>query len=135
MAADRVLTLPSTARVTPQRRAVVDAVASRGGSFTAIEIFDAARRSEPGLGLATVYRTLELLLATGSVRPLAGRGRFAYVRCAPGHHHHLVCLSCGSVEETDLCAAPPKAELQRRHGFAAEEHQFEVFGTCAECAA
>ena len=134
MAADRVLTLPSTARVTPQRRAVVDAVASRDGSFTAIEIFDAARRSEPGLGLATIYRTLELLLATGSVRPLAGRGRFAYVRCAPGHHHHLVCLSCGSVEETDLCAAPPDAELRTRHGFAPAAHDVDFYGTCAACA-
>ena len=132
---DERLSLPRNVRVTRQRRAVLEAIVASPRAFTLVEIYDRARMREPRLGLATVYRTVELLRRTGAVRPLAGAGRSAYVRCGPGHHHHLVCLDCGSVEETDLCAAPPKAELQRRHGFAAEEHQFEVFGTCAECAA
>lgn len=127
--------LPPRARLTRQRRAVLDAIAGSRGAFTAVDVYDAARRAEPALGLATVYRTIDLLRRTGSVRPLAGGERHAYVRCAPGHHHHLICLSCGGVEETELCAAPPAAELKRRHGFAAEAHEVDVYGTCRSCAA
>lgn len=129
------LVLPPRARLTPQRRAVLRAIARWRGSFTAVELYDRARKTEPTLGIATVYRTIDLLRRSGSVRPLAGAGKAAYVRCHPGHHHHLICLSCGSVEETDLCAAPSDAELRRRHGFSAEAHEIDVFGTCAECRA
>ena len=129
------LELPPSTRLTPQRRAVLDAIAAHPGSFTVVDIYDRARRAEPRLGLATVYRTVELLRRTGSLRPLASDERAAYVRCHPGHHHHLVCLSCGTVEETDLCAAPSVAEVRRRHGFQAETHDVDIYGTCAGCAA
>jgi Fur family ferric uptake transcriptional regulator len=128
------LVLPLRARLTPQRRAVLEAAAELPGHFTVIELYDRARRRYPRLGLATTYRTVELLKRTGSLRPLPGRDKPAYVRCRPGHHHHLVCLSCGSVEETELCAAPPPSELKRRHGFAAEAHEVDIYGLCARCA-
>jgi Fur family ferric uptake transcriptional regulator len=130
----RGLTLPGRMRLTPQRRAVLDLIADQKGSFTAVDLFEAARRGSAGLGLATVYRTVDLLRRTGSVRPLAGDARPAYVRCEPGHHHHLVCLNCGAVEETDLCGAPSPAELRRRYGFRAEDHELDIYGTCARCA-
>lgn len=131
----RGLSLPDRTRVTPQREAVLDLIADQEGSFTAVEIFQSARRKNPQLGLATVYRTVDLLRRTGSVRPLAGDSRPAYVRCEPGHHHHhLVCRSCGSVEETELCGAPSPAALKRRYGFKAETHELDVYGTCARCA-
>jgi Fur family ferric uptake transcriptional regulator len=130
----RGLALPSRARLTPQREALLDLIAERPGSFTAVELFEEARRRSPRLGLATVYRTVELLRRTGSVRPLAGDARPAYVRCEPGHHHHLICLACGAVEETELCGAPSPAELRRRYGFQAEGHELDVYGTCVRCA-
>jgi Fur family ferric uptake transcriptional regulator len=130
----RGLALPEHFRLTPQRRALLDLIADREGSFTTIELFQDARRRKPTLGLATVYRTVELLRRTGAVRPLAGDARPAYVRCEPGHHHHLVCLSCGGVEETELCGAPSTTQLLRRYGFRAEAHEFEIYGTCARCA-
>jgi Fur family transcriptional regulator, ferric uptake regulator len=123
--------LPADVRLTPQRRAVLNAIGAEPGSFTATEIYDSARSAEPSLGLATVYRTLELLRATGLVRQLGGA---TYVRCHPGHHHHLVCLTCGAVEETELCGAPSPAILRRRHGFLAETHELDVYGTCRLCA-
>lgn len=127
--------IPPTLRLTPQRRAVLDVIGGLRGGFTVVELYDRARRAEPRLGLATVYRTVELLRKSGSLRKLPGDGRPMYVRCHPGHHHHLVCLACGRVEETELCAAPTKAEVQRRHGFQAETHEVDIYGTCAACAA
>jgi len=128
------LELPADVRLTPQRRAVLDAVERQHGSFTVVQVYDRARRREPSLGLATVYRTIELLRTTGSIRQLTGAGEGAYVRCHTGHHHHLVCVSCGAVEETELCGAPSAAVLQRRHGFRAESHELDVYGLCARCA-
>jgi Fe2+ or Zn2+ uptake regulation protein len=119
--------------LTPQRRAVLDAIEASNGRFTALELFQRARRSSPRLGLATTYRTLDLLRRTGSLHALSGDGRPAYVRCSPEHHHHLVCLSCGSVEDTELCATPSQRALTRRHGFRAESHELEIYGTCKRC--
>jgi Fur family ferric uptake transcriptional regulator len=129
----RGLALPGHTRLTPQRRALLDLIAERDGSFTAVGLFQEARRHNPELGLATVYRTVDLLRRTGSVRSLAGDARPAYVRCDPGHHHHLICLTCGAVEETELCGAPSPAELRRRYGFRAEGHELDVYGTCVRC--
>jgi Fur family ferric uptake transcriptional regulator len=132
MAATR-LELPARSRRTPQREAVLKVIERREGNFTAVEVYDRARRAAPGLGLATVYRTIDLLRRSGAVRRLPG-DEPTYVRCRPGHHHHLVCLTCGSVEETELCAAPTAAELKRRHGFEVETHELDLYGTCARCA-
>ena len=126
------LPLPPRTRMTPSRQAVIEAVERRKGRFTVVEIFDSARRAHPALGLATTYRTIELLRRSGAVHPL---GAATYVRCRPEHHHHLVCTECGRVEETDLCAAPSDDELQRRHGFRAASHELDIYGVCSRCAA
>ena len=128
------LVLPAGTRATAQRLAVLRAVEESGGSFTVSELHERARRLEPRLGLATTYRTVELLRASGGVHPLLAEGRHAYVRCRPEHHHHLVCTRCGGVEETDLCAAPSEAELRRLHGFRPAAHELDIYGTCRRCA-
>ena len=128
----RGLRLPDGARLTPQRRAILDVVAGAKGAFTAAGVFEEARRKESRLGLATTYRTIELLRETGAVQPLR-HGDALYLRCGPDHHHHLVCRVCGAVEDTELCAAPSAGELRRRHGFTPESHDLEIYGTCKAC--
>ena len=132
-AVDEPIALPRGLRMTPQRRALLDALVETRGSFTALELYERARQAKPRLGLATTYRTIELLRRSGSVRSIAGGERPAYVRCWPDHHHHLVCVTCGSVAETELCSAPSAEELKRRYGFAAHAHDADVYGTCARC--
>jgi Fur family transcriptional regulator, ferric uptake regulator len=127
------VSLPAGVRSTSQRLAVLRAVEEATGSFTVAELHDNARRFEPKLGLATTYRTVELLREHGAVHPLLGDARPAYVRCGPDHHHHLVCTECGGVEETELCAAPSDAELRRRHGFRIATHELDIYGTCRRC--
>lgn len=117
-------------RNTRQRRLLAELVASRQHAFTAEGLWSAARASAP-ISLATVYRTLALLEVDELVRRL-DRGRF--IACGPGHHHHLVCVTCGAVEETELCAAPPVAEVRRRHGFVVQRHDADLYGVCERCA-
>jgi Fur family ferric uptake transcriptional regulator len=128
------LRLPADVRLTPQRRAVLAAIADWQGTFTVVDLFERARRGSPRLGLATTYRTVELLRRSGSIRALAGEERAAYVRCGPEHHHHLVCRACGSVEDTEECPLPSAAEIKRRYGFSLESHELEIYGTCRQCA-
>lgn len=116
-------------RSTRQRRLLADLVESRQHAFTAEELWSAAREAAP-VSLATVYRTLALFEADERVRRL-DRGRF--IACEPGHHHHLVCVSCGAVQETELCAAPPVREVRRRHGFVVQRHEADLYGVCEEC--
>jgi Fur family transcriptional regulator, ferric uptake regulator len=127
------LRVPERTRLTPQRRALLDTISDWRGSFTVVDVFERARRRSPGLGLATTYRTVDLLRHTGSVRTLAGEEGAAYVRCGPEHHHHLVCRTCGSVEDTADCPLPSSTELERRYGFSAESHELEIYGTCRSC--
>jgi Fur family transcriptional regulator, ferric uptake regulator len=127
------LRLPADTRLTPQRRALLEVIADAPGSFTVFDLFERARRRSPRLGLATTYRTVELLRRSGSVRALAGEDRATYVRCGPDHHHHLVCLTCGSVEETAECPLPSAAEIRRRYGFLPQSHELEIYGTCRSC--
>ena len=128
----------TSSRHTAQRAALLGAIRSRRGAFSALELFDAARESSPRLGLATVYRALDRLEREGMLRRLGSSAGAAdrFVVCDPSHHHHhLICTGCGSVEETELCAAPPAGELKRRHGFVATSHQADVYGLCKACAA
>ena len=117
-------------RNTRQRRLLGELVGSRHHAFTAEELWADARASAP-VSLATVYRTLTLLEREERVRRL-DRGRF--IACEPGHHHHLVCVSCGSVEETELCAAPAVTEVRERHGFVVQRHDADLYGVCERCA-
>jgi Fur family transcriptional regulator, ferric uptake regulator len=127
------LELPDRVRLTSQRKVVLDAVADWKGSFTVADLYERARKRSPQLGLATTYRTVYLLRQSGSVRALAGDQVAAYVRCGPEHHHHLVCLSCGAVEDTEVCPLPTAAELERRYGFSPQSHELEIYGTCRSC--
>jgi Fur family transcriptional regulator, ferric uptake regulator len=127
------LQLPDRVRLTSQRKVVLDAVADWKGSFTVADLYERARKRSPQLGLATTYRTVYLLRQSGSVRALAGDQVAAYVRCGPEHHHHLVCLSCGAVEDTEVCPLPTAAELERRYGFSPQSHELEIYGTCRSC--
>ena len=88
------------------------------------------------VGLTTVYRTLQALADSGEVdvmRPPGGE--HLYRRCSEGHHHHLVCRSCGRTVEVGAVAVETWAEtVAARHGFADVSHTMEIFGTCPDCA-
>jgi Fur family ferric uptake transcriptional regulator len=119
------------AKSTRQRRLLGELVEAQQHAFTAEELWGAARDAGAPVSLATVYRTLALLESEERLRRL-DRGRF--IACEPGHHHHLVCVSCGAVEETELCTAPPAKEVQRRHGFVVQHHEADLYGVCGKCA-
>jgi Fur family ferric uptake transcriptional regulator len=122
-------------RLTPARRAILDALIESGDHLTADELTDRVRQRATGIGRMTVYRTLELLCGLGLLRPVyQGTGAAHYVLMHDGHHHHLICSACGRVVEFDECAlGDAPARIAGRYGFRVEGHLLELYGVCAEC--
>ncbi len=124
-------------RVTGQRLVVAEALERSGRQVSAQELWQSLRRSTPGLGRATVFRTLETLVVAGVARRLERDGHvYGYVACRAGHHHHLACSACGRVEEIGERLVAPVAERVRSElGFEIDDARLDFYGRCAGCLA
>ncbi|HEV8338906.1 MAG TPA: transcriptional repressor [bacterium] len=122
--------------MTASRRAVIQVLSAVQCAYSAEEIHRRARRRHPRLGLVTVYRTLELLVQQGLARRLDLPGPTRYEPTEEGrHHHHLVCLSCGSIEPLQRCLIEPVEGATFGRRFRVTGHRLELFGYCHECIA
>jgi len=126
----------SAARSTRQRTAVATLMDDLEEFRSAQQVHDLLRRRGDRIGLTTVYRSLQILAATGKVDVLRSPdGEVSYRRCSSGHHHHLVCQTCGRAVEFDLPSVERSAEkVARDNGFTGISHTLEIFGTCPSCA-
>ena len=122
-------------KATPQRRVVIRAIVGSDDHLTPATIFDRANRDHRGIGLVTVYRTLEVLAALDLVCELhTGSNCPSYTISAPHHHHHLTCSGCGRV--VDFAGHDLKGleeRLVRESGFRIEGHMLEFIGRCRTC--
>jgi Fur family transcriptional regulator, ferric uptake regulator len=124
-------------RATSQRLLIADALAGYGRRITAQELYERVRRRQRGIGRATVFRTLEALVAAGVARRLEEDGHvYGYVACRPEHHHHLACDRCGRVEEIGEAVVQPLADrAAAEFGFAINDARLDFYGVCADCQA
>ncbi|PKV99773.1 Fur family zinc uptake regulator [Amycolatopsis echigonensis] len=121
-------------RSTKQRAAVVDLLSTVDDFRSAQELHDELRKRGDGIGLTTVYRTLQSLSEAGEIDVLrTDSGEAIYRRCSSHHHHHLVCRVCGRTVEVEGPAVERWAEkIAADHGFTDINHTVEITGTCAE---
>lgn len=122
-------------RMTSARRAVVDAVACRTRPFSSADIMDDVQTGDGGIGRATVFRTIDVLLGIGMLgKILHPDGSYGYVACMQEHHHHAICSGCGLVVDLPGCVIDAGAESQAlAAGFLLKSHRLEYFGLCEEC--
>lgn len=127
----------SGARLTGPRRRVAELVAGRTGHFSAADLAADARARRLPIGRATIFRALELFAALRVVeRVELPDGEHAYVACAPAHHHHVICATCGrSTEVDDRGVAAVVREVADRTGYRIDTHRLELYGTCPRCQA
>ena len=126
-------------KLTPQRRAIVNIVIQNKGShLTAEELYDLVKDECPEIGLATVYRTIQLLEDIGIVCKFNlddGCNRYELVDEDEIHqHHHLICRECGKVIEVeeDLLDSIEK-NVEKQYKFKIENHSLKFVGICHEC--
>ena len=123
-------------RLTAPRRAVVETIARSDRVLSPFEVFERSRLIYPGLGLVTVYRTLEKLeeleLIQRVHRPSDCQ---AFVAAFTGHQHLLICQECGRVEffSGDDGMEGLMAEVSLKSGYQVEDHWLQMFGVCGDC--
>ncbi len=127
-------------RFTRGRRLVVEALAAADGPRSAAELHDDLGRSIP---VSSLYRSLAVMADAGVLAPHHGtRGltRYELAEWLGGHHHHFVCIGCGSVDDVEL---PDELEhtlealvsqVAGARRFAAHGHVLEIDGHCRACA-
>lgn len=124
-------------RLTGPRRALVDLIAARDGHFTAADLVADVSARSLGIGRATVFRSLDVLLDLGVVERIdLPSGEHAYVACEPTHHHHVVCSRCGRAADIeDAGLASVVDDVEHRTGYRIDRHRLELFGLCPTCLA
>ena len=123
-------------RVTAQRAIILETISHLGGHLSARQVYQDARKRLPGLNLATVYRTVESLQEAGlidsfstSLEPL----QFS-LRDPEQPHAHLVCRSCGEIEQVDGAELEAlRRTLREMVEFEIDPHHLTLEGTCAKC--
>ncbi|WP_326943267.1 MULTISPECIES: Fur family transcriptional regulator [unclassified Amycolatopsis] len=121
-------------RSTKQRAAVVELLSAVDDFRSAQDLHDELRKRGDGIGLTTVYRTLQSLSEAGEIDVLrTDSGEAIYRRCSAHHHHHLVCRLCGRTVEVEGPAVERWAEkIAAEHGFSEISHTVEITGTCGQ---
>ncbi|MFP3879574.1 MAG: Fur family transcriptional regulator [Dehalococcoidia bacterium] len=122
-------------RLTPQRMLIIEALHDAEQHISAEEIYEHLHSRYPYANISTVYRTLELLKKLDLVTETDfGEGRVRYHVAEKGHHHHLVCHSCGKIVDLEESALYPlKNALLRDYGFAADLRHLAISGECSTC--
>ena len=128
-------------KVTAQRMLVVEVIADRPGEhLTAEEIYALVREKYPEIGLATIYRTVQLLVDLQIIDKVSFNDGFARYELGKltqekrHHHHHAICRSCGAVIpfEDDLLDMLEQAVFDAT-GFRVTDHEVKLYGYCEKC--
>lgn len=121
-------------KITPQRRAIIDAMLLAERPPTAKEVLDIVRLNFPDVGLDTVYRNLNLLSEIGCVIQInlknSETSRFEILK---QHHHHLICLGCGEATCLEKCMLEKHMDALKDKGYKIVGHAFEIYGYCPSC--
>ena len=121
-------------RKSGQRDAVLSVFLRQSEHLSVDEIYNLLRKENPDIGIATVYRTVNLLREAGIVKELHLDGVIRYEILSERHHDHLVCSSCGTTVEisSDIIEKEQEA-LAEKHGFVLTDHSLILTGLCSTC--
>jgi len=122
--------------VSCQREQILAAFMKARSHLAIDDLYNAVRKKNPKIGLATVYRTMRVICEAGLEREVDfgdGLRRFEH-KYQRQHHHHLVCIKCGRVIEvaSDEIERLQK-NLAKQHNFASTRDTMKIFGICSKC--
>ncbi len=123
-------------RSTRQRDIILDIFLSTHQHVSVEELYLKVKASNPGIGQATVYRTLKLFTEAGLAREILlhdGQTRYEHI-VAGEHHDHLVCTGCNAIIEFENETIEKlQKDIASLHGFMIRSHKLEIYGLCATC--
>ena len=131
-------------RWTAPRKAIVDLLSRTKQHMSAKDIYNALVRIYPGIGLTTIYRTLDLLEKMKLLKKISlatGENKYELIHNRDDHHHHhLICTNCGKIidyddfvdEELQLIKKTENT-LSKKHNFVINDHNIEFYGICEQC--
>jgi len=123
-------------KLTPQRRAILGAIAESHDHLTPAAIHAKARGKHGNIGLVTIYRTIDLLAKLGLICEVHSDGNcHSYLLRRPSeHHHHLICSGCGTVVDFTNCdLSGMEQRISQETGFDIKGHLLEFSGNCQQC--
>jgi Fe2+ or Zn2+ uptake regulation protein len=120
-------------KVTPQRQCIFEILYANPAHATAEAIYGIAKGRMPTISLKTVYETLHSLAALGQIQQIDLGTRSTRFDSDVHRHHHLVCSSCGRIENVDLDLGPLTLSAAERHGFVLSHTEVIVRGLCPSC--
>ncbi|SEJ14563.1 ferric uptake regulator, Fur family [Deinococcus reticulitermitis] len=121
-------------RSTRQRDVISRVLAGAQGPLSVPEVLKRAQVELPGLGVATVYRTLKLLTEQRRIHPVLLDGETRYEVTGRGHHHHFSCTVCARVFTLHTCPVALPSGTVYPGGFVVEAHEITLYGRCPDCA-
>lgn len=121
-------------KLTRQREHILNAFL-RTEHVTAEQMYRQLSKHDPHIGLATIYRTLNLFCEAGLAQARHFGSQTQYDNVShKGHHDHLICTGCGKIVEFENCDIERlQEEVARRNGFKIHTHKLELYGLCAAC--
>lgn len=124
-------------KLTSQRLRIAQVFFMMPGHHSAEEIFLQTKKTDPKVSLATVYRTLKILLALGMARAHNfedGQALYEPVFNQAEHHDHLICLTCHKIVEfLNEEIEELQDKVAKEHGFSVKRHRMELYGECQKC--
>ncbi|MBP9751343.1 MAG: transcriptional repressor [Candidatus Moranbacteria bacterium] len=123
-------------RMTRTREAILSLFSEAGAPLSVPRILESLEETGRRPNKTTVYRELEFLKGLGIVKELTLRNDLALYELSGPHHHHLVCVDCGTVRDiavSDESLLREERRIERKEGFRVLEHSLEFFGICGNC--
>lgn len=121
---------------TDQRDKILKIFIEAGRHLSAEELYAQVKKAHPGIGYATVYRTLKLFSEAGLAEERRfedGFTRYEY-KASDGHHNHLICTQCGEIIEFENERIEElQQDVAKRNRFEVQSHKLEIYGRCGNC--
>jgi len=110
-------------------------LAASGADFTAEDLWQNLRQTDPHLGRATIFRAVESLANKSLLNRIDfADGSHTYRVCGDNHHHHLTCVKCHQVVDIEICLPTEQfAMIARENNYLIEGHSLTLFGLCERC--
>lgn len=123
-------------RASVQRNAILSIMEKNKRHYTVEELYGITKKTSPGIGIATIYRTIRLFCEAGIIREihLANDVTRYEVISDNTHHDHLICIECGTFAEiSSEIIEKEQSRIAKNNGFKLTDHSLILYGICKKC--